>query len=194
MSDQIDSEYTIPLSEEELADLGRFSALWGQMDLMICMVLSLLTNCSLPATLTFVGGSTTGPKLNLLQRQKVESKETAAHLKQTCARIGRLLEDRNHIAHGMWGMHTDDKGVGRAGSFFPRRGVDDPLCADRLSELCEDVAIITRDLGKLMSLLNPKYRQQKRSIVFYFSSHAPAGTTADEWSHLTPRPPDSSAP
>jgi hypothetical protein len=184
----VGSEYEIPLSDEELVDLGRFFALWGQMDLMICMVLSLLTNCTLPAPLTFLGGSTTGPKLNLLQRQKVRNEGTAAHLKQTCSRIGKLLDDRNHIAHGMWGIHTDDRGAERAGSYFPRRGVDDPLYTDRLSELCEDVASITRDLGKLMTLVNPNYHQQKRAISFYFSSHAPAGTTAEEWTHLTMPP------
>ncbi len=186
MNVQIDSEYTIPLTEAELADLGRFFALWGQMDLMICMVLSLITGCTLPAALAFVGGSTTGPKLTLLQRQKLEDADTAAHLKQTCKRIAKLLDDRNHIAHGMWGIHTDSEGQAKAGSYFPRSGVDAPLFADRLSDLCEAVAVVTRDLGKLMSLLNPAYRQRDRPIRFWFSSHAPAGTTAAEWEKLKP--------
>jgi hypothetical protein len=186
MPTQINSEYAIPLTEDEMADLGRFFALWGQMDLMICMVLSLMTDCPLPATLTFVGGSTTGPKLSLLQRQKLQDKDTAAHLKKSCAGIARLLDDRNHIAHGMWGIHTDGEGRAVTASFFPRTGVDTPLYADRLPELCEAVAAVTRDLGKLMSLLNSAYRQRERSIQFYFSSRAPAGTTAVEWEKLNP--------
>jgi hypothetical protein len=192
MNNQSDSEFTFPLSDEELMELGRFFALWGQMDLMICMALSQLTNCTLPATLAFVGATTTGPKLTLLQRQKVRDQETAAHLKQTCKRIARLLDDRNHFAHGMWGIHTDDKRVQRAACYFPRESVDDPLYADRLPKLCDDVAVITRDLGKLMSLLNPEYHQRDTSIQFYFSSHAPAGTTAQDWKKLSPPPSDNS--
>jgi hypothetical protein len=92
-----------------------------------------------------------------------------------CREVARL-DDRNHIVHGIWGMHTDDKGKARAGSFFRRKGVDAQLYADRLKDLCERVADVTRDLGKLLSKLNKKFVQQDDAKVVWFS-RAPAGET-----------------
>jgi hypothetical protein len=177
----LNPEYKITLSDAELIELGRFSALWSQMDLLICLALSMLTDCDLKTTLAFVGASTTGPKLNLLRRQEIDDDETTALIKSIGNKIGTVIEDRNHIVHGVWGMHTDEDGIAKAGSYFPRKGVDKPLYADRLSGLCETVADITRDLGKLMSLLNRRYVQKTDPQELWFSSDPPPGTQYDEW-------------
>jgi hypothetical protein len=188
MSD-IRPEYKITLSDDELIELGRFSALWSQMDMLICLVLSMLTGCDLKATLAFLGATTTGPKLNLLRQQETETDdpEITNLIKSICKEIGRVVDDRNHIVHGIWGMHTDDKGKSRAGSYFPRKGVDAPLYADQLTDLCERVADITRDLGKLLSQVNKDFPQQNDPKVFWFSSHPPAGTKKEEWFLATPK-------
>jgi hypothetical protein len=182
-------EYEITLSDDELIELGRFCALWSQMDMLICLALSLLTDCDLKATLAFLGATTTGPKLNLLRQQETQTNDPdiANMISAICREIARLVDDRNHIVHGIWGMHTDDKGKARAGSFFPRKGVDAPLYADRLKDLCERVADVTRDLGKLLSKLNKNFLQQDDPKVFWFSSRPPAGTRQEEWFLATPK-------
>lgn len=76
MSDDV-PEFRISLSDQELADLGQFYAVWSQIDFLLCMLVSRVLNVESGVGGAFMDAMTTGARLDLLRRNLEEIKDRA---------------------------------------------------------------------------------------------------------------------
>jgi hypothetical protein len=74
--------FAVPLSAEELKELGTFVAIWSQIDFLAGYLIGVLT--STPQALFFLESTTTGPRINLLK--KAASKPPKTRIKSKLAK------------------------------------------------------------------------------------------------------------
>jgi hypothetical protein len=98
-------ELLIPLSNVEIQELGTFAAIWGQIDHIVLTMISHLIKTDLGAVLFMLDATTTGPRIAMLSRLcQQKASDTNKAIKRLCDDNGGLIEDRNHIIHGLWGI------------------------------------------------------------------------------------------
>lgn len=163
-------EFRITLSEAELTDLGKFYAVWSQVDFLICVLVSRILKVEAGIGATFMDTMTTGARLDLLRRNldDVEDKSNLEKTKKLCNSLASLVDQRNHATHGMWGTYVaPDTKNERAAAFFGKKGFK-PLFASELAELTRRSIQKTRELGALIAIIDPKYDPQPNK-AFWFS-------------------------
>src|SRR5437763_515993 len=108
--------FKISLSEEELADLGRLSAAWSQVDFMLAVLIAFVTATELKSMFLFLESATTGVRLAMLRKiaKDIPHEEGKVNAKRICERLGKLIERRNHVVHGMWGYHHENQKLSAA--------------------------------------------------------------------------------
>ncbi|MCC3245432.1 hypothetical protein LG047_08875 [Methylocystis sp. WRRC1] len=152
-------EFFVPLSTQELLELGAFTAIWTQIDWLAAELISRFMGIPFSACVLFLESSTTGPRINLLK--KAASKPPKSKLKSRvidlCKENGGLLEDRNHIIHGLWAVKWDiNQNTAEAASMF-QKGIRSPIPAAKLKTLSERASKLSSDLGKVLRELEPKF-------------------------------------
>ena len=151
------TEYEIPLSDDELRELGRFQAIFSQVDFLLNEAISALTETPWWAMSIMLETATTGTKLNMLRKILPDVKDKVArHLaSEATSLLSRIIERRNHVVHGMWARQlvTPQKAVKVACHF--QRHKDNPVFPEELRKLSDKGAKATRYLGDLLTHLAP---------------------------------------
>jgi hypothetical protein len=152
------TEYEIPLTDDELRELGRFTAVFSQVDYLLNEAISALTKTPWWAMSLMLESATTGPKVNMLKKilPEIRDKEAKRLASDAYDRLVKLIDKRNHVIHGMWARQlvTPQKTVKPACIFM--RNKDAPVFTDELHKLADKGAKITRLLDDLLTHLAPK--------------------------------------
>jgi predicted 3-demethylubiquinone-9 3-methyltransferase (glyoxalase superfamily) len=107
-------ELLIPLSNVELQELGTFAAIWGQIDWIVLTMIAHLIKADFGAVQFMLDAMTTGPRIAMLSRLcQQETNDTNKAIKKLCDDNGGLIEDRNHIIHGLWGIEWNPGGLSK---------------------------------------------------------------------------------
>lgn len=163
-------EFRISLSEAELADLGKFYAVWSQIDFLLCVLVSRILKVESGIGGAFMDTMTTGARLDLLRRHldDIKDKSAAEGVKKCCNSLASLVDQRNHATHGVWGTYVDPETKSeRAAAFFGKKGFK-PLYASELAELTRRATQKTREFGALIAIIDPKY-DARPDKAFWFS-------------------------
>ncbi len=152
------TEYELPLSDDELRELGRFTAVFSQVDFLLNEAISALTKTPWWAMSLMLESATTGPKVNMLKKilPQIKDKEAKRLSTDVYERMLKLIDKRNHVIHGMWAqqMITAQKTVKPACVFM--RNKDAPIYTEDLRKLADKGARVSRSLGDLLTHLAPK--------------------------------------
>lgn len=153
------SAFEIVLSDEQLEDLGRFTALFSQIDSMMFQIISLATKTRTQDLMALIEGTTSGQRLAMLRRlaENMEDKQARAKAEGVCSGLAALNDKRNHILHGVWGLlWNTEKDTLKAACVYERNR-QNPLHAQQLPELCERAAKLSLKVMELLRTLNPAY-------------------------------------
>ena len=103
------SAFEIVLSEEQLEDLGRFTALFSQIDAMLFQIIAGVSKTPPKNLMALIEGTTSGQRLKMLRRLGKEMADQSAKrkVKDACSSFGKLIDKRNHIMHGLWSLQWD---------------------------------------------------------------------------------------
>ncbi len=150
-------EFAIPLLPEQLIWLGALTATWSQIDYLVAFAVAVITRTEIGQTLMFCENMMTGARINLLRKTipQIEDDDARRLAKSLCERLGKLVDRRNHIVHGIWGLHTKEKGPPEPACHNGRNS-DTPINATELPALCKRAINETRQLGRLLKLLAPQ--------------------------------------
>lgn len=157
-----DTEYEIPLNEQQLSDLGRFTAICSQIDSLLGEAIGLHTKTPWWAMVLMLDNTTTGGRVNLLRKiiPDVPDKAARSLTKDICDRMGSVLETRNQIIHGLWARQTISAQKSVKPACVMMRGKAKPIFAQDLRKLSNKAAQVTRMLGKLLAILSSVYAKE----------------------------------
>jgi hypothetical protein len=166
-------EFLIPLSNSELQELGTFTAIWSQIDWIIMMMVSSLAKTDIKPVLLMIETMTTGPRVNLLKKLcQDDPNDTKAAIKKLCENNSGLIEERNHIIHGVWGIEWNySTNATKAACYFPKKKRKH-IYAEKLIELSQRAADFSRCLGELLEQISP-YVSGEKPRPFFFGDGPP---------------------
>ncbi len=172
--------YQIALNAEQLALLGVFCAIWSQIDYFSGLTIAGLLKTEIAAAEMFMENMTTGPRINFLRRlsSKIGDDDLKTSVKSFCKDMGALIDDRNHLLHGMWGWQTAKEPKDMvAASFYPKRS-DAPIAASELLVLCNRAAEQSHAIVKIQRAvygIDLAPAPGEKPPGFYFGGDAPPG-------------------
>ena len=155
--------FPVPLSDEQLQELGLFCAVWSQIDMQITMLLTHLSGAPSVDVIAMTGAATTSPRITMLERiiKRLRKDEANADPKpsdaatahdavleqilQACKKLHGLAEDRNHLMHGFWSSFHPPRSGETVGSYYDKRR-DDPIMVSKLPGLTDKAALISSQL------------------------------------------------
>jgi hypothetical protein len=177
-------DYIVPLSNAELQELGTFSVIWSQVDWLMMLMIGNMLGLDIAKAITVMESMTTGPRIGLLTKlclQDIENPVKRA-IKKVCDDNGGLIEDRNHIIHGLWAIHCDAKMQNpKAASLYQKRNRK-PIFAEKLPILSNRAAEFSRLLSEKLEELDPSFRQiAPRPRSFYFGEDSPEDNAPPPW-------------
>ena len=149
-------QFAVPLSQDELQELGTFVVIWSQIDFLAAHLIAHLTNTNLPACILFLETSTTSPRMRILQKSAERPPASAAKkdIIKLCKDNGGLIESRNHLLHGFWGVNWDHKSNKVEASALYQKGITRPIAASKIKELSNRAANLSNGLGKAWRTLS----------------------------------------
>src|SRR5258708_12696517 len=128
----------------------------------------------------------TGPRVNLVTKtcKADPNNDVKKAIKKVCDDNGGLIEDRNHVMHGLWAIEWEyATNKASAACLYPK-GARKPMPAGKLVELSNRAATLCHTLADLLGQLNP---QLNRGVL-----HAPLPSlfpTSTPHSHPPPPSP-----
>ena len=136
--------YAIPLTDKQLIALGRITAIWAQVDLMVDKLLSLVHDLNPVQFRMLVGDKMVGSKLNLLEQSLILIEDGPRHdsIEKFVKLATAVLSERNHATHGVWGWRIQGKKEFIAARHSRTPGK--PLRATKLKKLESTVANVSR--------------------------------------------------
>ncbi|MGE0035964.1 MAG: hypothetical protein AB7S93_10040 [Xanthobacteraceae bacterium] len=154
------TEFEIPLSEAELAELGRFTAVFSQVDFLLGEAISLLTGTPWWAMQLMLENASIGPKLNVLRKiiPDVKDKEAKRLAKEACDRMAKLLDRRNHVIHGLWARQIISAQRKATPACIFQKFSENYVPPDQLRDLSDRGASVTRYLGDLLTHVSAQKR------------------------------------
>ncbi len=182
--------YIVPLSNLELQELGTFAAIWSQIDWIILMIYCFLAKIESGPALLTMENMTTGPRINLITKlcQADPDHHTKKAIKKLCDDNGGLVEDRNHITHGLWAIEWEYDTNKTVAACLYQKGNRKPIRADKLRTLSDRAAIFCNRLAKLSADLNPPLQRGEAPNRFWFGAGSPVGRTPPPWPPTEPQP------
>ena len=167
-------KFKIPLTAGQTLEVGRLSVIWGQIDHFVMSSISLLLTTDLAAAVTLMGDLTTGRLVNKLKksRHRITDREIRELTKKFCDDMGPLIEARNHITHGMWGLHIPgtDPSKAKPGCMFVNR--DNPVFPEKVTEVANKAAEQTHVISRIWHHLSGKPFPDGNP-KFYFGNKEP---------------------
>lgn len=173
-------ELLIPLSNDELRELGTFSAIWSQIDTIMLWLIAHLAKSDMGTVNVLMDGTTTGPRVNKLSRLCSDADPAQVALKTLLSDNGGLIEDRNHIVHGVWAIQWDVTSGETHAACLYQKGKREPIPASKLSELSNRAAKLSNSLGFLLEKINPMFGGD-RPRAFFFGAGSPEGREQPPW-------------
>jgi hypothetical protein len=151
-------EYFIPLDHDQLAELGRLTSAWSQIDFMLVLVVAVITKTEIGWMMTFCDNMMSGGRINLFRKLivHIESDETRKLATALCERLGKLVGQRNHIVHGLWGYHINQEKKKQYPACHNGANPQAPIYAATLPDLRKRVIAETRQIGLILRTLSPK--------------------------------------
>jgi hypothetical protein len=185
---QIITAFLIVLSEEQLEDLGKFTAIFSQIDHMMFQIVGLASKTRGKNLLALIEGTTAGQRLAMLRRlaDQMIDPDLRKKAKDVCGGLAALNEKRNHILHGVWGLEWDTKKDKLHPACAYERNSENPIYATQLPELCERAAKVSLKVLELLSILgtplngSPPHR-------FLIRAGPPPDRPAPDWQPLPSR-------
>ena len=159
--------FEIVLSEEQLEDLGRFTAIFSQIDFMMFQVIAHAARLQAKDLMALIEGTTTGQRLAMLRRlaKHMPDPDLRKKAEDVCSGLAGLNDHRNHILHGVWGLEWDtERDVLRPACAYERNR-DNNILATKLPELCDRAATLSRKVGELLGIFN--------SVLFHNPQQGP---------------------
>jgi hypothetical protein len=150
--------------------LGIFNAIWSQIDFLVTILLSNLSKPDLASVLMMTGSATTAPRIAMLRRLARAAGDD--ELADICKGMGKLIGDRNHLSHGIWGWHSSLDGKISAACHFSENA-DHPIFASDLPKLITLVAQASHDLGNVGRRRVSQMAVADRPRHFYFGPREP---------------------
>jgi hypothetical protein len=175
-------EYLIPLSTEQLTELGRLMAAWSQIDFLIILAIAAVTKTEVGWMLTFCENMMSGARVNLLRRilPNMPSDEARTFAESLCSRLGKLIGRRNHLIHGIWGIHVDREKKTRHPACHDGHNPAAPIYAAELPDLRKRAIAETRQLGLLLKMIAPQhFGRSLPPVPFLFGSGPPPDLLAE---------------
>jgi hypothetical protein len=127
-----------------LQELGTFTAIWSQIDFMTIKMIALLLKISDGPAQFLLEATTTGPRINMLSRLcKEDPDELKKDIRKTCDKNNGLVEDRNHIMHGLWAVEWNTATDETSPGCYFSKGKREPIKATKLKELSNRAAIFS---------------------------------------------------
>lgn len=177
-------DYILPLNDEELRELGTFTALWSQIDWMLFLTISRLTGTDLAHLHLMTENMTTGPRVNLLKKIcSDQPTDTNKKLKKLCEDNSGLIEDRNHITHGLWAILWDRENQTVAAACMYAKNKRASILASKLEELSNRAAKFSNALGALLEQLDPLFagRRPRRLVYYEDKNNHPSDLEPPPW-------------
>lgn len=156
-------EYEVPLSDAELLDLGRTTAIISQIDFMLTEALSGASKSPAWAVYVFAEKATMSAKIGMFEKllggtEQGDAKTLGKKLVKT---LHKVNDDRNVLFHGMWTLHFDPKTEkGWPTCIWQNKK---PIRPAELPEIAARAAYVTRQLGDYLGKMNPKLAEPKWS-------------------------------
>ncbi len=169
-------QFQISLTQHQALELGRMSAIWGQIDHTLLNTVSELIALDLAAGITVMGEMTTGQLVGMLRktRHRISSKEIRDLAKQFCEDMGSLIDARNHIMHGIWGWHLPGKSPKKArpACMYAKKPTK-PLYPEKITEIANKAAEQTFIIHKIWCHVADSELPSDANPKFYFGQHKP---------------------
>jgi hypothetical protein len=166
--------FYIPLSNAELQELGTFSAIWGQLDFLLFTLISTLTKLEMASLQLMLENMTTGPRVGLLTKlcQRNPNPTTAA-IKKLCDDNGGLINDRNHVLHGIWAIEWIYETNKTNAACMYQKGGAKPIQAGKLAVLSNRAAAFSNALADLLGDLDARFKRSETPGPFFFGAGSP---------------------
>lgn len=165
------AEYEIPLTDYMLIELGRFSAVFSQVDYLLSVAISMTTKTPFWAMQVMLDNATSGTKINMFRKivPKIEDKKAKEIAKDALDRLNKIVQPRNYIMHGLWAQVADFSAKKVRPGCTTIGMNPDVVWPEELRKLSNKGAKISRLLGDLNEHLSPvkdqKWTKPRRLVV-----------------------------
>jgi hypothetical protein len=100
--------FRVSLTQEDLALIGEFTVVWGQIDFLLSMCIAKVIGAEPGAAYALMENMTTGPRLNMFYKyakERIEDSDIKLKVTKFNKGLSPLIDKRNHLMHGVWGFH-----------------------------------------------------------------------------------------
>lgn len=99
--------FQVPLTDDQLAEMGYIAVLWGQVDFIIDELLLFAFKIGADKRQVLIGDKQLGSRVDLLANNlsAIRPKATKALVQRFCAVVRKSKNDRNTAFHGAWGWY-----------------------------------------------------------------------------------------
>jgi hypothetical protein len=147
----INPVYAVHLDEQELSILGRFLVSWGQLDFLVKNLI-----CEIIKTDLFYGefvfkNITSGALFTLFQDlgKTIDDKDFKLMAKKFSASALQILDKRNHIVHGVWGLEVAPESSSLLKAAYHKKNEQKPIYIGEISDICNKISLLTHDCMRL---------------------------------------------
>ena len=136
-----DPAYQIPLSEDQLQELGKLFAIWGQIDFQIILVIAAILKIETAAAIALLDNVTSGTLVSHLRKRldNVSDPQDREEIKNFCELMGSLVDKRNHLSHGIWGWEVSDDAKMVSPACYYAKASNTLIRPNDLKDLCRRI-------------------------------------------------------
>lgn len=148
-------EYEVPLTETELLDLGRITAIFSQIDFLLTEALSSASKTPAWAAYIFAEKTTMSAKIGMLDSilGGVPDADAKRAGKKLVKSLHKVNDDRNVLFHEMWAHHLNPKTErGLPACMWQKKT---PIRPTDLPSIAERASSVSRQLGAFLISVNP---------------------------------------
>lgn len=150
----IDPAFAVPLTAQELHDLGVIAVVWGQIDFQLDQILAHALAFDPDQQASFIAEKPMQAKLDMLKADyarlpKRFHKQAAELLK----RLSALKQSRNSAFHGVWGWRLEKRSQTLQVAAYHPKTKDNPLRPIQLRGMAEELIDCSKLAGSILAQL-----------------------------------------
>ena len=155
--------FVSPLTHDEHARLGRIAVLWGQIDMVLDMLLEVSMGLSPKQRKTLIGEKPIGAKLDMLKLHLDDIKTTLGRTYATAFwdLANQTKTQRNRCFHGVWGFRCGKPGEVRPSATHFKDG-GSPVRITQLAPLEKKLCKTARVGMNALQEISPAFQQFKQ--------------------------------
>lgn len=179
----VEPEFEITLSNDQLRELGRFTATWSQIDFLLTQIVTTVCNTDPMIMLNvFLDNSTTGALLNTLRKLNpyLPNAQAKTLAQEITNKLGSLLDRRNHLIHGIWGLYWDFEKNKLKPACHYQRNAGKQIYAKEIASLADSAAKESLRVAGLLRIILPLFALGPRPFVFV-GGDVPPGMSMPDW-------------